>query len=62
MPYIVARLKLGQILRKNGFVNFSDADFQIFLNNTLDLEKIANFDMFMPLENLNTGVEKSKRC
>lgn len=62
MPYIVARLKLGQILRKNGFVNFSDADFQIFLNNTLDLEKIANFDMFMPLEKFKYKVEKSKRC
>ncbi|EAI5153707.1 DNA methyltransferase [Campylobacter coli] len=58
VPYIVARLKLGQILRKNGFVNFSDADFQIFLNNTLDLEKIANFDMFMPLENLDTEWKK----
>ncbi|EAL3427428.1 DNA methyltransferase [Campylobacter coli] len=60
MPYIVARLKLGQILRKNGFVNFSDADFQIFLNNTLDLEKIANFDMFMPLENLDTEWKKAR--
>ncbi|EAJ3730967.1 N-6 DNA methylase [Campylobacter coli] len=60
VPYIVARLKLGQILRKNGFVNFSDADFQIFLNNTLDLEKIANFDMFMPLENLDTEWKKAR--
>ncbi|EHJ7722392.1 N-6 DNA methylase [Campylobacter coli] len=60
VPYIVARLKLGQILRKNGFVNFSDADFQIFLNNTLDLEKIANFDMFMSLENLDTEWKKAR--
>ncbi|EAI6091526.1 DNA methyltransferase [Campylobacter coli] len=60
VPYIVARLKLGQILRKNGFVNFSDTDFQIFLNNTLDLEKIANFDMFMPLENLDTEWKKAR--
>ncbi|EAL3227008.1 DNA methyltransferase [Campylobacter coli] len=60
VPYIVARLKLGQILRKNGFVNFSDADFQIFLNNTLDLEKIANFDMFMPLANLDTEWKKAR--
>ncbi|EIJ6855315.1 N-6 DNA methylase, partial [Campylobacter coli] len=60
VPYIVARLKLGQILRKNGFVNFSDADFQIFLNNTLDLEKIANFDMFIPLENLDTEWKKAR--
>ncbi|EGV1503478.1 N-6 DNA methylase [Campylobacter coli] len=60
VPYIVARLKLGQILRKNGFVNFSDANFQIFLNNTLDLEKIANFDMFMPLENLDTEWKKAR--
>lgn len=60
VPYIVARLKLGQILRKNGFKDFSEADFQIFLNNTLDLEKIANFDMFMPLENLDTEWKKAR--
>lgn len=60
VPYIVARLKLGHILRKNGFKDFSEADFQIFLNNTLDLEKIANFDMFMPLENLDTEWKKAR--
>ncbi|EAM0057828.1 DNA methyltransferase, partial [Campylobacter jejuni] len=60
VPYIVARLKLGQILRKNGFKDFSEADFQIFLNNTLDLEKIANFDMSMPLENLDTEWKKAR--
>ncbi|MCR6594127.1 type ISP restriction/modification enzyme [Campylobacter insulaenigrae] len=60
VPYIVARLKLGQILRKNGFKDFSEADFQIYLNNTLDLEKIANFDMFMPLENLDTEWKKAR--
>ena len=60
VPYIVARLKLGQILRKNGFINFSEADFQIYLNNTLDLEKDANFDMFMPLENLDTEWKKAR--
>lgn len=60
VPYIVARLKLGQILRKNGFKDFSEADFQIFLNNTLDLEKNANFDMFMPLENLDTEWKKAR--
>ena len=60
VPYIVARLKLGHILRKNGFKNFSEADFQIFLNNTLDLEKDANFNMFMPLENLDTEWKKAR--
>lgn len=60
VPYIVARLKLGQILRKNGFKDFSEADFQIFLNNTLDLEKNANFDMSMPLENLDTEWKKAR--
>ncbi|MCR6591615.1 N-6 DNA methylase [Campylobacter insulaenigrae] len=60
VPYIVARLKLGQILRKNGFKDFSEADFQIYLNNTLDLEKNANFDMFMPLENLDTEWKKAR--
>ena len=60
VPYIVARLKLGHILRKNGFKDFSEADFQIFLNNTLDLEKDANFNMFMPLENLDTEWKKAR--
>lgn len=60
VPYIVARLKLGQILRKSGFKDFSEADFQIYLNNTLDLEKNANFDMFMPLVNLNQEWQKAK--
>ena len=60
VPYIVARLKLGQILRKNGFSDFSEADFQIFLNNTLDLEQIANFNMTMPLENLDTEWKKAR--
>lgn len=60
VPYIVARLKLGQILRKSGFKDFSEADFQIYLNNTLDLEKNANFDMFMPLVNLNEEWQKAK--
>lgn len=60
VPYIVARLKLGQILRKNGFINFSEADFQIYLNNTLDLEKNANHDMFMPLVNLDNEWKKAR--
>ncbi|MDL0108419.1 N-6 DNA methylase [Campylobacter felis] len=60
VPYIVARLKLGQILRKSGFKDFSEADFQIYLNNTLDLEKNANFDMFMPLVNLDQEWQKAR--
>lgn len=61
VPYIVARLKLGQILRKSGFKDFSEADFQIYLNNTLDLEKNGTLDnMFMPLVNLNQEWQKAK--
>ncbi|MCR2124026.1 N-6 DNA methylase [Campylobacter upsaliensis] len=60
VPYIVARLKLGQILRKSGFKDFSEADFQIYLNNTLDLEKNGSLDMFMPLVNLNEEWQKAK--
>ncbi|EOB4630547.1 type ISP restriction/modification enzyme [Campylobacter upsaliensis] len=60
VPYIVARLKLGQILRKSGFKDFSEADFQIYLNNTLDLKKNANFDMFMPLVNLDQEWQKAR--
>lgn len=60
VPYIVARLKLGQILRKSGFKDFSEADFQIYLNNTLDLEKNGILDMFMPLVNLNQEWQKAK--
>lgn len=60
VPYIVARLKLGQILRKSGFKDFSEADFQIYLNNTLDLEKNGDLDMFMPLVNLYQEWQKAK--
>lgn len=60
VPYIVARLKLGQILRKSGFKDFSEADFQIYLNNTLDLEKNGTLDMFVPLVNLNEEWQKAK--
>lgn len=60
VPYIVARLKLGQILRKSGFKDFSEADFQIYLNNTLDLEKNGTLDMFVPLVNLNQEWQKAK--
>lgn len=61
VPYIVARLKLGQILRKSGFKDFSEADFQIYLNNTLDLEKNGTLDnMFMPLVNLNQEWQKAR--
>ncbi|EHE0558248.1 N-6 DNA methylase [Campylobacter upsaliensis] len=60
VPYIVARLKLGQILRKSGFEDFSEADFQIYLNNTLDLEKNGTLDMFVPLVNLNEEWQKAK--
>ena len=60
VPYIVARLKLGQILRKHGFTDFNDADFKIYLNNTLDLEQYANFDMSMPLLNLDKEWKKAR--
>ena len=34
--------------------------FEIYLNNTLDLEKNANFDMFMPLVNLDQEWQKAR--
>lgn len=58
--YVVARLKLGQILKKQGFKDFSEVDFQIYLNNTLDLEKDANFKLSMPLENLDEEWKKAR--
>lgn len=60
VAYIVARLKLGQILKKEGFSDFSDADFQIYLNNTLDLSQIANYTMSMPLINLDSEWQKAR--
>lgn len=60
VAYIVARLKLGQILKKEGFSDFSDADFQIYLNNTLDLSQIANYTMSMPLINLDNEWQKAR--
>ncbi len=60
VAYIVARLKLGQILKKEGFSDFSDADFQIYLNNTLDMSKDANHTMQMPLINLDNEWKKAR--
>ena len=48
VPYIVARLKLRQILKKKGYANVDEADFQIYLNNTLDLsENQEDFKFFL---------------
>ncbi|ETD24085.1 type ISP restriction/modification enzyme [Helicobacter macacae] len=60
VAYIVARLKLGQILKNAGFSDFSDADFCIYLNNTLDLSKNANFTMSMPLLSLDDEWKKAR--
>jgi len=50
VPYIVAHIKLGQILKNAGFKDFSDENkLQIFLTNTLDLSKQADYTMSMPL-------------
>ena len=60
VAYIVARLKLGQILKNAGFSDFNDADFPIYLNNTLDLSENANFTMSMPLLNLDNEWKKAR--
>ena len=60
VAYIVARLKLGQILKNAGFSDFSDADFCIYLNNTLDLSENANFTMSMPLLSLDDEWKKAR--
>ena len=60
VAYIVARLKLGQILKNAGFSDFNDANFPIYLNNTLDLSENANFTMSMPLLNLDNEWKKAR--
>lgn len=53
VPYVVARLKLRQILKKHGYDEVDEANFQIYLNNTLDLSTIANYKMTVPLTQLD---------
>ncbi|MCR2066043.1 N-6 DNA methylase [Campylobacter helveticus] len=59
VPYIVVRLKLRQILKKKGYANVDEADFQIYLNNTLDLSENQRYFKFF-LNELKNENEKAK--
>ncbi|MDL0102058.1 type ISP restriction/modification enzyme [Campylobacter felis] len=59
VPYIVARLKLRQILKKKGYGEVDEADFQIYLNNTLDLSENQE-DLKFFLNELKNENEKAK--
>lgn len=59
VPYIVARLKLRQILKKKGYDEVNEADFQIYLNNTLDLSENQG-DLKFFLNELKDENEKAK--
>lgn len=60
VPYIVARLKLRQILKKRGYDRVNEADFQIYLNNTLDLSPWANHELTMPLIQMDEEWKKAR--
>ena len=60
VPYIVARLKLRQILKKKGYDEVGEADFQIYLNNTLDLSKNQEQEFKFFLNELKDENEKAK--
>ena len=61
VPYIVAHLKLSAILRNRGFSDFSATQkFQIFLTNTLDLDKARDTGhLLVPFMHLKNEREKS---
>ena len=50
VPYIVAHIKLSAILKQAGFND--ELKLQIFLTNTLNLSREANYKMTMPLVHL----------
>lgn len=60
VPYIVARLKLRQILKKKGYANVDEADFQIYLNNTLDLSENQEYNSTSFLMELKDENEKAR--
>ncbi|EAL1701972.1 DNA methyltransferase [Campylobacter upsaliensis] len=60
VPYIVARLKLMQILKKKGYDKVNEADFQIYLNNTLDLSNQAHYELKIPLFYLDAEWKKAR--
>ncbi|EGP8041016.1 N-6 DNA methylase [Campylobacter upsaliensis] len=60
VPYIVARLKLRQILKNKGYDNVDEADFQIYLNNTLDLSQWANYTLTTPLIQMDEEWRKAR--
>lgn len=61
VPYIVAHLKLSAILKNRGFSDFStEQKFQIFLTNTLDLDKARDtWHLLVPFMYLKNEREKS---
>ena len=61
VPYIVAHLKLSQILRNKGFSEFSaNQKFQIYLTNTLDLDRAHNINhLLVPFIQLKNERDKS---
>ncbi|MDL0146921.1 N-6 DNA methylase [Campylobacter felis] len=60
VPYIVARLKLRQILKKKGYDEVNEADFQIYLNNTLDLSENQEYNSTSFLMELKDENEKAR--
>ncbi|WP_244289593.1 N-6 DNA methylase [Campylobacter helveticus] len=61
VPYIVARLKLRQILKKKGYDEVNEADFQIYLNNTLDLSENQEYNSTSFLMELKDENEKARK-
>ena len=60
VPYIVAHLKLSQILRERGFSDFSaHQKFQVYLTNTLDLDASRQIHLQVPFDSLKNERDKS---
>ena len=60
VPYIVAHLKLSQILRAKGFSEFSASQkFQVYLTNTLDLDAQRQIHLQVPFDSLKNERDKS---
>ena len=60
VPYIVAHLKLSQILRAKGFSDFSASQkFQVYLTNTLDLDAQRQIHLQVPFDSLKNERDKS---
>lgn len=62
VPYIVAHIKLGSILRRAGFTDFGrEHKLQVFLTNTLDLSQNADYHLTMPLFLLEDQDKEARR-